>query len=206
SVRQGSGGFTLFVTGTNFVPGATVRFNGTNLPTTFVSSSQLSAFVSSSLLTSAGSFPVTVSQFNGQNTVISNAVPFTITQSNPSTIPATGLNVTATANVAQDFTVAQFTDTAPNAQPGAYAVSIDFGDGTPVQSGRVTQPGGSGTPFFVDATHTYTQTGTFTIHVRIFKEVGGSAETFSTATVSAAAGPQGPGGGGAGSAAREPLI
>jgi hypothetical protein len=37
---------------------------------------------------------------------------------------------------------------------------------------------------FVDATHTYSTTGTFTVHVRIFDEGGAFAETFSTATVS----------------------
>jgi hypothetical protein len=206
SVQQGSGGFTLTVNGSGFVSGATVQLNGTTLPTTFVNGGQLTAFVSSSLLTTAGSFPVTVTEFNGQNTVISSPVTFTITQRSPSTVTATGLNITATANVAQDFTVAQFTDSAPNAQPGAYAVPVDFGDGTPVQAGTVTQPGGPGTPFFVDATHTYSQTGTFTVHVRIFKEVGGSAETFGTATVTAAGAPQGPGGGGAGAAGKNVLF
>lgn len=108
--------------------------------------------------------------------------------------------------MAEDFTVAQFTDLGPNAQPGAYAVPIDFGDGTPLQAGRVTQPGGPGTPFFVDATHTYTQTGTFSVHVRIFKEIGPSAETFSTATVSGAGAPPGPAGRSAGSSGKNLLI
>jgi hypothetical protein len=138
--------------------------------------------------------------------VTSNAVTLTVSQRTTTTITATGLNITGTANVAQDFTVAQFTDSASNTTPGSYAVSIDFGDGTPLQSGRVTQPGGPGTTFFVDATHTYTQTGTFTVHVRIFKEVGGSADAFSTATVTAAGAPQAPGGGGAAPAGKNLLF
>src|SRR5262249_36627332 len=140
-----------------------------------------------------GTVLVNVIETIGQNTVISNTATFTITSSS-SAIVATGIDITATVNVAQDFTVAQFTDSGPNAQPGAYAVAIDFGDGTSVQARTVTQPGGPGTPFFIDATHTYTQTGTFRVHVRIFKEGGGFAETFSTATVGAAGAPQGPGG------------
>src|SRR5207249_2371320 len=130
SVQQGSNGFTLTVNGSGFVSGATVQLNGTTLPTAFLNGGQLTAFVSSSFLTSAGSFPITVTEFNGQSTVTSSPVTFTVGQRVTSTITATGLNITATANVAQDFTVAQFTDSASNAQPGAYAVSVDFGDGT----------------------------------------------------------------------------
>jgi hypothetical protein len=185
SAVQGSSGFTMIVFGSGFANGATVPFNGISVPTTFFNGSQLLANVSSSLLTTAGNVNVVVSQ----NFVTSNTAIFNITQRVPSTLTATGLNITATANVAQNFTVTRFTDLGPNARPGAYAVSIDFGDGTPVQAGRVTQPGGPGTPFFVDATHTYAQSGTFTVRVRIFKEVGGSAETFSTAIVSTAGAP-----------------
>src|SRR5262249_4801567 len=67
-------------------------------------------------------------------------------------------------------------------------VPVSFGDGTPLQAGHVTQPGGAGTPFLVNATHTYTQTGTFTVHVRIFKEIQGFGGAMRTATVTAAGG------------------
>jgi len=143
---------------------------------------------------------VTVSQLVEGSTRISNAATFSITPVS-TTITATGLNISATVNVAQDFMVAQFTDSGSDAQPGAYAVPIDFGDGTPLQAGRVTQPGGPGTPFFVDATHTYTQTGTFTVLVRIFKEIQGYAQTSSTATVTGAGG-----GGAAAFVGQNPLL
>jgi hypothetical protein len=55
----------------------------------------------------------------------------------------------------------------------------------------VTQPSGTGTTFFVDASHTYSSTGTFTVHVRIFDEAGAFAQTFSTATVVSGAAPGG---------------
>jgi hypothetical protein len=138
-------------------------------------------------------------------TEISNAALFTIT-SFPPTLIVTGLNITATVNVAQDFTVALFTDTSPNAQPGAYAVPVNFGDGTPVLTGSVTQPGGPGTPFLVEATHTYTQTGTFTVQVQVFKEIGGFGEAMSTATVNSGAAPRASGHGGASSLGRELLV
>jgi hypothetical protein len=156
----------------------------------FVSSSQLQAFVPSTLLTvgHAGTVSINVIQPFNQTSVTSNTVTFTITKTPvvPPTdqpLTATGINITATAGVAQDFTVAQFTDADPNAKPGSFAVPIIWGDGTAATAGRVTQPGGPGTTFFIDATHTYSSTGTFTVHVRIFDEGGAFAETFSTATV-----------------------
>jgi hypothetical protein len=196
TVQAGSSSLQLTVSGANFASNAVVQWtpNGSTipipLPTTYVSTSNgtlLLATVPSSLLATSGTASVTVSQVVNGSTLISNAFVFTITPVSTS-IVATGLNISATVNVAQDFRVAQFTDLAPNAQPGAYAVSVNFGDGTPLQAGNVTQPGGSGTTFFVDATHTYTQTGTFTVQVQIFTEVGRYAATSSTATVTAAGG------------------
>jgi hypothetical protein len=209
SVQQGSGSFTLTVNGANFASGATVQWSqngGTTPLLPFLNTgSQLQVVVPSSLLTTTGTVSITVTQVVNGSTLTSNAVTFAITPVSTA-ISATGLNITATVNVAQDFTVAQFTDLNPNAQTGAYAVSIDFGDGTPLQAGRVTQPGGAGTPFFVDATHTYTQTGTFTVHVEIFKEIEGFAQTFSTATVIPAGGADGPGGGNAALLGSQPLL
>jgi hypothetical protein len=204
SVLSGSGSFTLTVNGSGFVPGAMVQWttNGVTMPlvTTFLNSTQLQAAIPSSLLTAAGTAAVTVTQVINGITVTSNAVSFTISSVSP-TLIVMGLNITATVNVAQDFTVALFTDTSPNAQPGAYAVPVNFGDGTPVQAGTVTQPGGPGTPFLVNATHTYTETGTFTVQVQVFKEIGGFGEAMSTATVTGA------GGGGAASVVgNNPLV
>ena len=74
----GSGGFTLTITGTNFVNGAVVRWNGSPRPTTFVSSTQLTAAIPASDIATAGTANVTV--FNpapGGGT--SNTATFTIT-------------------------------------------------------------------------------------------------------------------------------
>ncbi len=57
---QNSPGFTLTVNGSGFSRGSQVEFNGVAQTTTFVSSSQLTAPVSSSDLTQAGTYPVTV--------------------------------------------------------------------------------------------------------------------------------------------------
>jgi len=60
SVAPGSAAFTLMVNGTNFVPASVVNWNVTALPTTYVSSSQLTASVSASDITAAGTVNVTV--------------------------------------------------------------------------------------------------------------------------------------------------
>ena len=60
SVTAGSSGQTLTLTGTKFVPGATVNFNGANLPTTFVTTSQITVVLPEADLTTAGTFPMTV--------------------------------------------------------------------------------------------------------------------------------------------------
>ena len=57
----GSAALSMTVTGSGFVNGSTVLFNGTTLATTFMSASQLSATVPASSLGAAGDFPVAVS-------------------------------------------------------------------------------------------------------------------------------------------------
>ena len=51
---------TLTVSGSNFAPSSTVSWNGTALPTTFVSSAQLSATIAASLITQMGSAEIAV--------------------------------------------------------------------------------------------------------------------------------------------------
>jgi len=60
SVVAGSGSFTLTVTGTGFVPASTVQINASTRPTTFVSSTTLTAALLSSDVTTAGTRAITV--------------------------------------------------------------------------------------------------------------------------------------------------
>lgn len=60
AVAPGSPGFTLSVTGTGFVPGATIDMNRTPLATTFVDSGHLTATVPAANIANAGTFAVTV--------------------------------------------------------------------------------------------------------------------------------------------------
>jgi alpha-D-ribose 1-methylphosphonate 5-triphosphate synthase subunit PhnH len=86
SATAGGSGFTLTVSGSNFVTGSRVRWNGADRTTTYVSSAQLTATILASDIASAGTASVTV--FNptpGGGT--SNALTFTINApSNP--VPA----------------------------------------------------------------------------------------------------------------------
>jgi uncharacterized protein (TIGR03437 family) len=82
SVAAGSGAFTLNVNGSNFVNGASVRWNGADRTTTFVSSTQLTAQIGAADVAGTGTAQVAV--FNpapGGGT--SSAATFTITATNP---------------------------------------------------------------------------------------------------------------------------
>jgi len=61
SAAPGGSGFTLTVNGTGFVSGAVVNWNGTGLPTTFVSKAQVTAIVAASDIASPQTASVTVS-------------------------------------------------------------------------------------------------------------------------------------------------
>jgi sugar lactone lactonase YvrE len=70
-------GFTLTITGTNFIATSIVRWNGADRPTTFVSGTRLMAQISAAEIASAG--PVAVTVFNSTpGGGLSNALAFTI--------------------------------------------------------------------------------------------------------------------------------
>ena len=92
SAAAGGPGFTLTVTGTNFVSGASVRWNGGSRPTTFVSASQLTAAIPAADIAGAGTAQVTVVN---PDTSVSNALPFTTNAASTavlSSAAATGVN------------------------------------------------------------------------------------------------------------------
>lgn len=60
SITSGRAGFTLTVNGSNFINGSTVRWNGVNRVTTYVSATQLTAAIPSSDVATAGTAQVTV--------------------------------------------------------------------------------------------------------------------------------------------------
>jgi uncharacterized protein (TIGR03437 family) len=77
SSAPGSGAFSLVLNGTNFVSGSVARWNGSERPTTFVSSGQLTAFIPAEDLALGSSASVTVfNSLTGGGT--SNALTFAI--------------------------------------------------------------------------------------------------------------------------------
>lgn len=60
NTTAGAASFTLTANGNNFINGSVIKWNGTNLATTYVSSSQLTATITASLVASAGTASITV--------------------------------------------------------------------------------------------------------------------------------------------------
>ncbi len=100
---------------------------------------------------------------------------------NPTTLSATGVNVSA--NVAEPFTgtVATFTNPDPVGTADSYFATITWGDGTS-SAGSIT---GSGTLLTVTGTHTYDHARTDTVSVQIDHVFGNTttATTSATATL-----------------------
>ncbi len=100
SKTAGSAAFTLTVTGANFDSGSVVRWNGVNLASSFVSSTQLTATVPAADVATAGSPSVTV--FSASNGQTSNYVSFTVNNLVPT---ATSLSPTSTTAGGAAFTL-----------------------------------------------------------------------------------------------------
>ncbi|MGH3368539.1 MAG: IPT/TIG domain-containing protein, partial [Nocardioidaceae bacterium] len=98
----GGSGFTLTVTGTDFVAASVVRWNGAARPTTDVSATQLTAAISAADIAVAGTATVTVvtpapggGTSNAQTFTVMNPMP-TITQLGPASGPVGGSGFTLT--------------------------------------------------------------------------------------------------------------
>jgi hypothetical protein len=78
----GTGGLTVTVTGHDFIGEPTVYWNGSGLPTTQVSSTELSVQVPASDLTSVGQVAITASN-NGNANTASNSIPFSVNAAPP---------------------------------------------------------------------------------------------------------------------------
>jgi hypothetical protein len=127
-VPPGSPGFALTVNGFGFVPQSTVNWNGSPRPTTFVSSSQLTATISATDVSAPVTTLVTVS-----STGVSNAAYFSVT--NPTASISLGKSDLSVASqpesvVTGDFNGDGIPDLAVASFSGAVSVLIGNGDGT----------------------------------------------------------------------------
>jgi uncharacterized protein (TIGR03437 family) len=101
TTQAGGGAFTLTVNGTNFVNGSTVRWNGENRQTNFVSAAQLTALITAADIANTGTAQVTV--LNPAGTT-SNALSFNITPPNPAPT-LTSVNPTSANAGGAEFTL-----------------------------------------------------------------------------------------------------
>lgn len=101
SATVGGPAFTLTVNGTNFINGAVVDFNGSNVTTTFVSATQITAAIPASALVSPGTALVSV-QNPAPTTGSSPTVNFTINNPGPT---LTSVSPTSTAAGGPQFTM-----------------------------------------------------------------------------------------------------
>jgi uncharacterized protein (TIGR03437 family) len=101
TASAGGPAFTLTITGSNFVASSNVLWNGAGLPTTFVSSTQLTAQVAASRIATPGSASVSVSNPTGAN----NAAPFTFTILTPAAPSVASLSPVSVVAGSPAFTV-----------------------------------------------------------------------------------------------------
>jgi hypothetical protein len=164
SVGVGSPAFTLRITGTGFMARSLVRLNGIALATTVVSDTEITAAVPASALTSAGSYPLTVSNptpAGGTSGAATFAVTApAITSLTPASGP-TGTLITLNGSGLKGTTLITFAGSASNTVQYSFAVNADGTQITGVlvpvgaKTGqvRVTTPNGTAT-----STNAYTVT------------------------------------------------
>ncbi len=88
SIKAGSPGFTLNLTGSNFVTGSSVLFNNTPVSVTFVDSTHLTASIPATAVATKGTYPVVVTN-PGPGGGTSGSINFTVTPaSNVTPLPA----------------------------------------------------------------------------------------------------------------------
>src|SRR5438477_8366244 len=163
STTAGSAQFTLTVNGTNFVATSTVKWNGSALVTTFVSSTQLTAIVPAANVAAVGTASVTVvNPAPGGGT--SNAQTFTINPPPPVIQPP----FTATGQVGVAFS---YTITATNSPTSYNATSLPAGLSVNTSTGVI-----SGTP---------TTAGTYTVTISA-TNAGGTGSHTLTLTINPA--------------------
>jgi uncharacterized protein (TIGR03437 family) len=100
AATAGASGFVMSVTGTNFLPGATVLWNASPLATTFVSAAQLTAAIPAGLLGTMPSAAITVANPSG---AVSSSAAFTIDPQGPT---ISTLSPTTAIAGAASFTIA----------------------------------------------------------------------------------------------------
>ncbi len=171
SATVGTGSFTLTVSGTNFVSGAAVNWNGQSLPTTMAGVNQLTATVQASDIASTGTEKVTVSNPSPGGGA-SSALSFTVQPPLPPLTSRTdwkylGSKVDAGAD---NSSAPQFLLYDPShnqifvSVPGMNVVEV-FSTQTHLQTAAIPVPTPLGMDISLDSTMVYVGTGTAFLYV-----------------------------------------
>jgi hypothetical protein len=134
------------------------------------------------------SLTVTIDDNTGPGTNQSQSGPVAVNDA-PLVNSFTPTTTSATVNVPiTNLTVGQFIDSNPLATSHDYAVSVNWGDGkfsggTVVAFRSAVQLGGTGVEFTVEASHTYTTTGPFTVTTLVSDLEGSTVTETSTVNV-----------------------
>ncbi|MCU1233663.1 MAG: Ig family protein [Candidatus Solibacter sp.] len=144
SVPAGSAAFTLSVTGATFVAQSVVSLNGANLQTTFVNTGLVTAQVPANLVTTAGTYPVVVTNPNNNA-----SAPVNFTVSTSLSIATTSLGLGA-AGAQYSATVVGRGGTPPyNWSATGLPASLAINASTGVISGVALQGGTFGVTVFL---------------------------------------------------------
>lgn len=173
----GGGGFTLTVTGSSFVSGAVVRWNGSDRPTTFVNSTTVTATITDADVAYVGSRNVTVVNPVPGGGSSTPALPFSVTAPGASTITViyAGGSETTPLLIAYSGTVNTFS--APqNYQVAGASLDDDLTVSAPTGF-QVSLSSGSGYSSAVSIDQAVAEAGLTTVYVRFAPLTAGSTGT-----------------------------
>lgn len=102
TVASGSAGFMLTATGTNFASGTQILWDGVALPTTVVSSTELTAAISAQLIAVAGTVSIRAIK---PDTTTSNTLQLTVTGTPPANFSLTSISPSSVAAGSPAFTL-----------------------------------------------------------------------------------------------------
>jgi hypothetical protein len=112
----------------------------------------------------SGTYTVRISVLDSDSNQTATASGTAVVLANPATFSLTGVDVSATPGVPFSQVVGILHDSAANAAAANLTATISWGDGTPLDTGRVVAT--STAEFFqVLGTHAYGHAGTYSVHV-----------------------------------------
>jgi probable HAF family extracellular repeat protein len=143
TAAAGSAAFTLTVNGGNFRNGATILWNSSDRPTTFISPSQVSAEISASDVAGAADIVTAIVTVRNPNGAVSNPESFTITPANVSVVQSTAAEAGETVSVSTAPAVSgQSGVTATIENTGADPVTVTVANYSSNPSGTAFDAGG----------------------------------------------------------------